>query len=70
MNSYWYREYRTIAGEWAMEVKRGVVPIGSIRKNESTGRYEFFEGRDTVVTPLYDGVDLNTLRQRIKARQP
>jgi hypothetical protein len=70
MNSYWYREYRTLAGNWALEVRRGVVPIGNIRKNESTGKYEFFEGRDTVVVPLYDGVDLNTLRQRIKARQP
>ena len=69
MNSYWYREYRTLAGEWALEVKRGVV-IGNIRKNESTGRYEFFKGRDTAVTPLYDAVDLNTLQQRIKARQP
>jgi len=70
MNSYWYKEYKTFAGAWALEVKRGVLPIGSIHKNESTGRYEFFKGRDSVGTPLYDGVDLNTLRQRIKARQP
>jgi hypothetical protein len=70
MNTYWYREYKTLAGDWALEVKRGVVPIGSIRKNESTGRYEFFRGLDVAVTPLYDGFDLNTLQQRIKARQP
>src|SRR5208283_1238814 len=48
MNSYWYREYKTLAGDWALEVRRGVVPIGNIRKNGSTGRYEFFKGRDTV----------------------
>jgi hypothetical protein len=70
MNSYWYKEYKTSTGDWALEVKRGVVPIGSIHKNESTGRYEFFKGRDTAVGPLYEGVDLHTLRQRIKARQP
>jgi hypothetical protein len=69
MNAYWYREYKTLAGEWALEVKRG-APIGNIRKNESTGRYEFFKGPNTVVVPLYDGPDLNTLKQRIKARQP
>jgi hypothetical protein len=70
MNSYWYRQYTTLDGDWAVEVKRGVVPIGCIRKNELTGKFEFFKGRDTVVTPLYDGVDLHTLQQRIKARQP
>ena len=70
MNSYWYKEYKTLAGDWALQVKRGVVPIGNIRKNASTGRYEFFEGRDTVVEPLYEGVNLYTLQQRIKARQP
>jgi hypothetical protein len=70
MNSYWYREYKTSAGDWALEVRRGVLPIGNIRKNESTGKYEFFKGPDTVVSPLFDGVDLNTLRQKIKARQP
>lgn len=70
MNSYWYKEYKTSAGDWALEVRRGIVPIGSIRKNESTGRYEFFQGRDIIGAPLYDGIDLNTLRQRIKARQP
>ena len=70
MNSYWYKEYKTLTGDWALEVKRGVVPIGNIRKNKSTGRYEFFKGRDTVVAPFCDGVDLNTLQQRIKAQQP
>ncbi len=70
MNSYWYREYKTSAGDWVLEVKRGVVPIGSIRKNESTGRYEFFKGRDTAVVPLFDAVELNTLREKIKTRQP
>ena len=34
MNSYWYKEYKTLAGDWALEVKRGVVPIGNIRKNK------------------------------------
>jgi len=68
MNSYWYREYKTLAGDWALEVTRGVLPIGNIRKNVSTGRYEFFKGRDTVVSPLFDGVDLNTLQQRIKVK--
>ena len=70
MNSYWYREYKTLAGDWALEVRRGVLPIGNIRKNASTDRYEFFKGRDTVVSPLFDGVDLNILQQRIKAKQP
>ena len=42
MNSYWYKEYKTLTGDWALEVRRGVVPIGNIRKNKSTGRYEFF----------------------------
>jgi hypothetical protein len=70
MNSYWYSEIATDPTRLRIEVKRGVVPIGNIRKNEETGRYEFFSGRDTVTTPMFEGRDLNTLKQRIKALQP
>jgi hypothetical protein len=70
VNSYWYKEYKTLAGDSTLEVKRGVVLIGNIRKNESTGRYEFFKGRDAVGAPLFDGADLDTLQLKIKARQP
>ena len=70
MNCYWYRECKTSDGEWALEVKRGVLPIGNILKNGTTGKYEFFMGRDAVATLLYEGYDLSTLQQRIKVRQP
>ena len=70
MNAYWYQEISSTSGNWRIEVKRGIVPIGNIRKNQLTGRYEFFTGRDTVTTPSFEGRDLNTLKQRIKALQP
>ena len=70
INYYWYKEYKTVAGDWAMEVIRGVIPIGNIRKNDSTGRYEFFKGPVTVVVPLYKTFDLNTVQLMIRTKQP
>ena len=65
MSKYGYVD-RPPWGGWIMEVHKGASHKGNIRKNRTTGRYQFFRGSRNAVRPLLEESDLETLKQRIE----
>jgi hypothetical protein len=49
-----------------MEVRKGLSHKGNIRKNRTTGRYQFFRGSRNAIHPSLEESDIETLKERIE----
>ena len=65
MTKYEYVD-RPPSGGWIMEVRKGPVHKGNIRKNRTTGRYQFFRGSHNAIRPMLEETDVETLKERIE----
>jgi len=62
-----YQE-KDLLGGWSIEVRKGIVPIGNIRKNPSNGNFQYFSGPNNQLNYSFEEVDLDILKQRIEAK--
>ncbi len=53
-------------GGWILEVRKGSSHKGNIRKNRTTGRYQFFRGSRNALRPCLEEPDVETLKERIE----
>jgi len=65
MSKYDYVD-RPPSGGWIMEVRKGPSHKGNIRKNRTTGRYQFFRGSRNAIRPSLEESDIETLKKRIE----
>ncbi len=65
MSRYEYVE-RPPWGGWIMEVRKGQSHKGNIRKNRTTGRYQFFRGSRNAIRPALEEPDVEALKKRIE----
>jgi len=57
-----FKERSTLGAAWSLEVRRSLVLIGHVRRNPSTGGYQYFHGPDNVLTPSREDADLESLK--------
>ena len=65
MGKYEYKE-RPSTGGWVLEVWKGESHKGNIRKNPTTGRYQFYRGSRNAIRPSIEESVLETLKERIE----
>jgi len=65
MSKYEYVE-RPITGGWVLEVRKGLSHKGNIRKNRTTGRYQFYRGSRNAIRPTLEEADIEALKARIE----
>jgi hypothetical protein len=65
MAKYEYVE-RPPTGGWILEVRKGPSHKGNVRKNRTTGRYQFFRGSRNAIRPSIEESDIETLKKRIE----
>ena len=53
-------------GGWILEVRKGDSIKGNIRKNRTTGRYQFFRGSRNAIRPMLEETDIETLKEQIE----
>lgn len=66
MKGFMYKE-KDLLGGWSIEVRKGIVPIGNIRKNPSNGNFQYFSGPSNQLNWSFEEADLDILKQRIEA---
>jgi hypothetical protein len=49
-----------------MEVHKGPVHVGNVRKNRTTGRYQFFRGKLNAIRPVLEEPVLEVLLEEIE----
>jgi hypothetical protein len=57
---------RPPTGGWIMEVRKGPSHKGNIRKNRTTGRFQFFRGSRNAIRPMLEDVNVEALIKRIE----
>lgn len=57
---------RPPTGGWILEVRKGSSLKGNIRKNRTTGRFQFFRGSKNAIRPLLEESDVETLKKKIE----
>jgi hypothetical protein len=65
MGKYEYLD-RQPTGGWIAEVRRDRSHVGNIRKNRTTGRYQFFRGSRNAIRPMLEESDLQMLIKEIE----
>jgi hypothetical protein len=65
MSKYEYVD-REPTGGWILEVRKGGVHVGNIRKNRITGTYQFFRGKMNAIRALLAESDLEALKKSIE----
>ena len=63
-----FKELSTLGAGWSLEVRRSLVLIGHVRRNPSTGGYQYFHGPDNELTPSREEADLESLKAWVQAR--
>ena len=53
-------------GGWILEVRKGDSIKGNIRKNRTTGRYQFFRGSRNAIRPMLEETDIEILKEQIE----
>lgn len=66
MASFKYKE-KDLLGGWLIEVRKGLRYIGNIRKNQISGKYQYYSGPSNQLNPSFEEGNLDTLEQRIEA---
>jgi hypothetical protein len=65
MNQYKYEE-KSLLGGWEIEVRKGINHLGNIRKNPSSGKFQYYEGPNNTLNYSFEDHDLNVLKKRIE----
>jgi hypothetical protein len=64
-SKYGYVE-RPPTGGWILEVMKGPKWVGNIRKNRTTGRYQFFRGSRNAIRPMLEESTLEALKADVE----
>ncbi len=65
MEPYKYEE-KSLLGGWKIEVKKGAIHIGNIRKNPTSGAFQYYKGPNNVLNYSFEEDDLEVLKKRIE----
>lgn len=65
MNQYKYEE-ESLLGGWKIEVRKGIQHLGNIRKNPSSGAFQYYEGPNNTLDYSFENPDLDALKKRIE----
>jgi len=65
MSKYEYKE-RPPTGGWILEVRKGPTHLGNVRKNRTTGRYQFFRGSRNAIRAMREESTLDALIESIE----
>lgn len=60
-------EDKSLLGGWRIKVKKGPATVGNIRKNPSSGGYQFFKGPANELSPSFEEQSIDALKLRIEA---
>ena len=60
-------QVKDLLGGWSIEVRKGIVPIGNIRKNPLNSNFQYFLGPNNQLNQAFEEVDLDILKQKIEA---
>lgn len=63
--NFQYKE-KDLLGGWSIEVKNGSIVLGNIRKNPSSGAFQYFSGRNNILNPSFEENNLDDLKRRIE----
>ena len=61
-----YQE-KDLLGGWLIEVRKGIIHVGNIRRNPSSGKFQYYLGPSNILTITFEEDDLDVLKQRIEA---
>ncbi len=65
MKTYKYEE-KSLIGDWRIEVRKGSIHIGNIRKHPISGVFRYYEGPNNFLNYSFEESDLETLKRRIE----
>jgi hypothetical protein len=65
MSKYEYID-RPPTGGWILEVRKGTIHMGNVRKNRTTGRYQFFRGSKNAIRAMREEPTLDALIEDIE----
>jgi len=64
-NIFKYQE-KDLLGGWLIEVRKGIIHIGNIRKGRLSGKFQYYPGPNNILTVAFEEDDLDVLKQRIE----
>lgn len=59
---------KDLLGGWKIEVRKGPTHIGNIRKNPSTGAFQYFKGLQNQLNPSFEESSLEKIKNRIELK--
>jgi len=62
-----FGEKSTLSVGWGLEVLKDAILVGFVRKNPSSGLFQYFDGIRNTLTPNLQDNDLKRLKKRIMA---
>jgi len=65
-NKFEYKE-KDLLGGWSIEVRKGEIPIGNIRKNPQNGALQYFHGINNILNYTFQENNLDVLKKIIEA---
>ena len=66
-NIFKYQE-KDLLGGWLIEVRKGIIHIGNIRKNPSNGKFQYYPGPNNMLTVTFEEDGLDVLKRRIEGK--
>ncbi len=66
-SNFKYKE-QDLLGGWKIEVRKGPVHIGNIKKNPTTGAFQYYSGPNNQLNWSFDDDDLDRLKKKIENR--
>ena len=61
-----YQE-KDLLGGWLIEVRKGLQHIGNIRKNQLSGKFQYYPGPNNQLNPTFEEINLDVLKHRIES---
>lgn len=58
---------KDLLGGWVIEVRKGLVLIGNIRKNQMSGEFQYYSGPNNQLNQTFRGFNLDAIKQRIES---
>ena len=65
MSKYEYID-RPHTGGWILKIHKGSTHVGNIRKNRTTGRFQFFRGKLNTIRPILEEPTLEALKEDLE----
>ena len=64
MSDITFQEKSLLSG-WCIEVRKGPFHIGNIRRNPSSGAFQYYNGRDNQLNYKFEEVKLEHLKEKV-----